>query len=187
MTERKCLNLIQKDWEIISSSSFFNEALQWYHLKNQFCLDLSKEYSYKLQQITGLYSAFSPLKSVSENEKILKGFLKGKRHGHTHQQINKGELILQTENIEEIDVILKGLKTMNFHRNLYNPSDENWCTNDRHIYKYFNNGFTIHATPKRYRTYSDAIFKFSKKVNLAPSQIQSGLWYYSKQLYGNNV
>jgi hypothetical protein len=187
MTERKCLNLIQKDWEIISSSSFFNEALQWYDLKNQFCLDLSKEYDYKLQQITGLYSAFSPLKSVSENERILKGFLKGKRHGHTNQQINKAELILQTENIEEIDVILKGLKTMSFHRNLYNPMDKNYVCNDRHVLKYFNSGNTVWMTTNRYKMYSNAIFKFSKKVNLVPSQIQSSLWYYSKQQYGNNV
>jgi hypothetical protein len=188
MTERKCLNLIKRDWEHIASNpNLIEKAKSWYPNEKEYSFKLSKEYSLELQQITGLFASFSPLKSVSENKKILVNFLNGSRYGHTSLQMNKAELILQTNKIEEIDVILSGRKTTAFHRHLYNPLCKEKVCIDTHVIKYFNVGRLIHITPNRYLMYENVIKKWSKKVNLLPSELQALLWLYSKQKYGINV
>ena len=188
MTERKCLNLIKKDWEIISSNpNLLEKGKNWYPNEKEYSFELAKKYSLKLQQVTGLFAAFSPLKSVPENKRILINFLNGSRYGHTSLQMNKAELILQTNKIEEIDVILSGRKTTAFHRHLYNPLCKEKVCVDTHLIKYFNKGNIIHITPNRYSMYENAIKKWSKKVNMYPSEIQATVWLYSKQKYGINV
>lgn len=188
MTERKCLNLIKKDWEIISSNpNLLKKGKNWYPNEKEYSFELAKKYSLELQQITGLFAAFSPLKSVLENKRILVNFLNGSRYGHTSLQMNKAELILQTNKIEEIDVILSGRKTTAFHRHLYNPLCKEKVCVDTHVIKYFNKGSIIHITPNRYSMYENSIKKWSKKVNLLPSELQALLWLYSKQQYGINV
>ena len=107
MTERKYLNQIKKDWEYITSSPLILEAKEWYPREREWSSEMAKNYSIDLQQVTGMYAAFSPLKSVKENKKILINFLNGSRYGHTSRQINKAELISQTNKIEEIDVIFQ--------------------------------------------------------------------------------
>lgn len=170
-----------------SNPDLINEAKAWYPTEHDFSKELATKYDWNLQQITGLYAAFSPLKSVSENKRILINFLNGSRYGHTSLQMNKAELILQTNKLEEIDVILSGRKTTAFHRHLYNPlCKENVCI-DTHLIKYFNKGNIIHITPNRYSMYENAIKKWAKKVNLLPSELQALLWLYSKQQYGINV
>ena len=114
-------------------------------------------------------------------------FLNGSRYGHTSLQMNKAELILQTNKIEEIDVILSGRKTTAFHRHLYNPLCKEKVCIDTHVIKYFNVGRLIHITPNRYLMYENVIKKWSKKVNLLPSELQALLWLYSKQQWGINV
>lgn len=188
MTERKCLNLIKKDWEIMSSNpNLIDEAKAWYPTEHDFSKKLAKQYDWNLQQITGVYAAFSPLKSVSENKKILINFLKGKRYGHTSQQINKAELILQTSDLNQIDVILGGMKTRAFHRHIYNPMDKEVTCIDRHCIKYFNQGKMTWITSNRYNMYSNAIKKWADKVNMYPSEVQALVWLYAKQKYGINV
>ena len=140
-----------------------------------------------LQQITGLFAAFSPLKSVSENKRILINFLNGSRYGHTSLQMNKAELILQTNKLEKIDLILSGRKTTAFHRHLYNPLCKEKVCVDTHLIKYFNKGSIIHITPNRYSIYENAVKKWSNKVNMYPSEIQAILWILAKQKYGINV
>jgi hypothetical protein len=188
MTERKCLNLIKRDWEHIASNpNLIEKGKNWYPNEKEYSFKLSKEYSLELQQITGLFASFSPLKSVSENKKILVNFLNGSRYGHTSLQMNKAELILQTNKIEEIDVILSGRKTTAFHRHLYNPFCKEKVCIDTHLIKYFNVGNIIHITPNRYLMYENSVKKWAKKVNMYPSEIQAILWVLAKQKYGINV
>ena len=164
MTEIKCLNLIKKDWEIISSNpNLLEKGKNWYPNEKEYSFELAKKYSLELQQITGLFAAFSPLKSVSENKKILVNFLNGSRYGHTSLQINKAELILQTNKLEKIDLILSGRKTTAFHRHLYNPLCIEKVCIDTHLIKYFNEGNVIHITPNRYSMYENSIKKLVRK------------------------
>ena len=188
MTERKCLNLIKKDWEYITSNpNLIEKGKNWYPNEKEYSFKLSKEYSLELQQITGLFASFSPLKSVPENKKILINFLNGSRYGHTSLQMNKAELILQTTKLNEIDIILSGRKTTAFHRHLYNPFCEEKVCIDTHLIKYFNKGNIIHITPNRYLMYENSVKKWAKKVNMYPSEIQAILWILAKQKYGINV
>ena len=188
MTERKCLNLIKKDWGIISSNpNLLEKGKNWYPNENDYSRDLANKYNLDLQQITGLFAAFSPLKSVTENKRILVNFLNGSRYGHTSLQMNKAELILQTNNLEKIDVILSGRKTTAFHRHLHNPLCKEKVCIDTHLIKYFNEGNVIHITPNRYSMYENAIKKWANKVNMYPSEIQAILWILAKQKYGINV
>ena len=63
MTERKCLNLIKKDWEIISSNpNLMEKAKAWYPIENDYSRNLANKYNLDLQQVTGLFASFSPLK-----------------------------------------------------------------------------------------------------------------------------
>ena len=188
MTERKCINLLKRDWEqIASNSSLIDEAKQWYPKEHDYSRNLANKYNLSLQQITGMYAAFSPLKSVAENKRILIDFLKGKQQGHTAKQINKAKLILQTSNIDKIDVILRGMKTTAFHRHIFNPLDKDRVCVDRHVIKYFNFGENVCITPKRYTTYSNAIKVWSEKINMYPSELQALVWLYAKKKYGINI
>lgn len=187
MTERKCLNLIKKDWEYITSSSLISEAKLWYPTENEFSRNIAKKYGLELQQISGIFAAFSPLKSVKENKKIMINFLNGSRFGHTNIQTNKAELILNTANLEEINVILNGKKTVAFHNHIYNPLNKEVVVIDTHLIKYFNAGNIIHITPNRYKIYQNSIKKWANKVNMYPSEIQASLWLLAKQKYGINV
>ena len=170
-----------------SNPNLIDEAKVWYPTEHDYSKNLANKYNLNLQQITGLFAAFSPLKSVSENKRILVNFLNGSRHGHTSLQMNKAELILQNNKIEKIDVILSGRKTTAFHRHLYNPLCKEKICIDTHLIKYFNKGNVIHITPNRYSMYENSVKKWAKKVNLLPSELQALLWLYSKQQYGINV
>ena len=187
MTERKYLNQIKKDWEYITSSPLILEAKEWYPREREWSSEMAKNYSIDLQQVTGMYAAFSPLKSVKENKKILINFLNGSRYGHTSLQMNKAELILQTSKLEEIDVILSGRKTTAFHRHLYNPFCKEKVCIDTHLIKYFNVGNIIHITPNRYSMYENSVKKWANKVNMYPSEVQAAVWLLSKKRFGINV
>ena len=187
MTERKYLNQIKKDWEYITSSPLILEAKEWYPREREWSSEMAKNYSIDLQQVTGMYAAFSPLKSVKENKKILINFLNGSRYGHTSRQINKAELILNTTDIDEIDVILNGQKTVAFHRHIFNPLDKRKVVIDTHLIKYFNVGNIIHITPKRYSIYENSIKKWANKVNMYPSEVQAAVWLLAKEKYGINI
>jgi hypothetical protein len=188
MIERKYLNLIKKDWEHIASNpNLIEKGKNWYPNEKEYSFKLSKEYLLELQQITGLFASFSPLKSVKENKKILINFLNGSRYGHTSLQMNKAELILQTSKLEEIDVILSGRKTTAFHRHLYDPFYKEKVCIDTHLIKYFNVGKIQHITPNRYSMMENTIKIWSNKVNMYPSEIQAILWLKSKENYGINV
>lgn len=188
MTERKCLNLIKKDWEYITSNpNLIENAKVWYPNENEFSNNTAKNYNLTLQQITGAYAAFSPLKSVKENKKILINFLNGSRYGHTNRQISKAELILNTIDTDEIDVILNGQKTVAFHRHIFNPLDKRKVVIDTHLIKYFNVGNIIHITPKRYSIYENSVKKWANKVNMYPSEVQAAVWLLAKEKYGINI
>lgn len=63
MTERKCLNLIKKDWEIMSSNpNLIEGAKSWYPTEHDYSKNLANKYNLDLQQVTGLFAAFFSIK-----------------------------------------------------------------------------------------------------------------------------
>lgn len=187
MTEKVINNNIKRAWEHYSHASLINDAKLWYPEMRDYVENLAKDNNLDVAQTSGIFSSLSPQKSVSENKRLAESFLKGKRTGHYKNQIKKAENILYTENADEIEKILRGMKTISFFRNILDPKDNNYCTIDTHLIKLCNKGEILQITPRRYRIMSDCVKKHAKKVNLRVSECQATLWIISKQLYGINV
>lgn len=186
MTEKSIKKNLEKAWEK-SHASLILEAKEWYPKTRDYIEELAKSNSLEITQVSGIFSALSPQKSVSENKKLAEAFLKGKRSGHYRNQIKKAERILYTTRPRDIDKILHGYKTVSFFRHIYTPWDDRYCVNDSHIIKVSNGGKIAYITPKRYKMMSDCIKNHAKKVNLKVSECQAAFWLISKELYGNNV
>lgn len=186
MTEKQYFNNLKKEWGEISTFSIL-QGKSWYWEYRDYTLKLAKEHKLELCQTAGVFSALSPLKSVDENKKLCERVLKGKYYGHTKRQINKAKEIKNVKEIEKIDEILHGLKTINFFRNIYSPWDKDYVTIDRHAIKICNKGNSPLITVKRYNLMANAYKKLAKQVNLYPCEVQSVLWIKSKELYGNNI
>lgn len=186
MEEKKIYKLIKKEWEEISPPILIS-GKEWYWLHREYCQNLAIKHRLTLQQVVGIFSALSPLKSVAENKRLCEWFLEGIERGHTKLQINKAKKIKNVTTVDEIDKILKGDKTVAFFRHLYTPWDDNYVVLDRHMIKICNKGKEFYITPKRYKIIQNAVKKLAKELNLHVSETQGCLWYLSKQKYGNNV
>jgi hypothetical protein len=148
-------------------------GLKWYQEAHEYCKELSEEFGISLSKVCGIVSALSPLKEWGLNKRIAKQYLEGKRNVHTKLQITKCDLIMQGKNI---DVVLGGLKTINFYHNLLNPKDRRYCTIDTHImwmYPYPN------LTPKRYQKIKKDFIDYSE---LIPNQVQAQAWLTIKRI-----
>lgn len=186
MEEKKVYKEVKKAWGEISTPLLIS-GKEWYWLHREYCQNLAIKHKLTLQQTAGIFSALSPLKSVSENKRLCEWFLEGEERGHTNLQLNKARKIKNIVIPEQIDEILKGDKTVAFFRNLYTPWNDNYCTIDRHIIKISNKGKEFIITPKRYKIIQNAIKRLAKEINLHVSETQACLWYLSKEKYGNNV
>jgi hypothetical protein len=186
MTEKECYKTIKKAWGEISEPLLIT-GKEWYWLHREYCQSLAIKHNLTLQQTAGIFSALSPLKSVSENKRLCEWFLEGVERGHTKLQINKAKQIKNIQIADKIEQVLKGDKTIAFFRHLYTPWNDNYCVNDRHIIKICNKGIDFSITPKRYKIMTQSIQKLAKNVNLHVSETQACLWYLSKQKYGNNI
>lgn len=186
MEEKKIYKLIKKEWEEISPPILIS-GKEWYWLHREYCQNLAIKHELTLQQVAGIFSALSPLKSVSENKRLCEWFLEGIERGHTSLQINKARKIKHIIIPDKIDGILKGDKTVSFFRHLYTPWDDNYAVVDRHIIKICNKGVEFNITPKRYKIIQNAINMLAKNVNLHVSETQACLWYLAKKKYGINT
>lgn len=186
MTEKLILKRLMKEWEEVDSSLLFS-GKQWYYLKRNYCDNLAIKYKLTLQQIAGIYAALSPMKSVSENDRLCENFLEGDYSGHFKFQINKAKKIKKEYRPEKIEEILRGDKTKAFFRNIYTPWNDDYVTVDRHQIKICNKGKLLNITPKRYKIIANATKSLAKRVNLHSCETQSCLWLLAKRKYGNNV
>lgn len=186
MKEEKIYKLIKKEWEEISPPILIS-GKEWYWLHREYCQNLALKNKLTLQQVAGIFSALSPLKSVAENKRLCEWFLEGKERGHTKLQIEKAKKIKNIVIAEQIDNVLKGDKTIAFFRHLYTPWDDNYTVIDRHMIKICNKGVEFNITPKRYKIIQNSITRLAKSVNLHVSETQACLWYLAKEKYGNNV
>lgn len=186
MTEKECYKTIKKAWGEISEPLLIT-GKEWYWLHREYCQNLAIKNNLTLQQVSGIFSALSPLKSVAENKRLCEWFLEGKEQGHTYTQINKAKKIKLITDPNKINLILNGDKTVAFFRHLYTPWDDDYCTIDRHILKVANKGKDLLITPKRYKIIQNSVTKLAKHINLHVSETQACLWVISKKKYGNNV
>lgn len=179
MNENLIFETINNSWDNIKED-IIEEGKRWYYDKHLFCKELSDKYKTSFLQTVGIYAALSPMKSVSENDRLCEKFLKGFHEGHFTTQVDKCKTIKKAYAVSDVETILKGDKTVAFFNNIYNPYDKKYVCVDRHMIKIFNNGILIGITPKRYRTISNGVKSFSKTTGLIPNQTQAILWLHTK-------
>lgn len=185
MTERQVKKIIRDSWG--NSQQFLPDGEKWYPEARDFSEELAKKFSLDIVQTCAIIAILSPLKSWPENKRLAEQFLKGKKWGHFKCQIEKAKKVLLETDVDRLMEIVRGQKSSNFFRNIYNPLDNQWVTVDRHILKLCGKGREIRTTSKRYRIIANSIKNLAKDVNLPATTVQATLWGYSKSLYGINV
>lgn len=162
----------------------YQEGIKWYSEAYDFANDLAKTYDVSAMKVAGVIAAMSPMKAWKNNKEIAEEFIKSGISGHTESQTEKAKSIylLNNDDKQYIESTLNGLKTINFFNNIYNPSDEEYVTIDRH-HLYISTGIDVQVcTRKQYQFIKKHTVMFSKSVNLIPCNLQAILWVTWKRM-----
>ena len=175
----------QKVFESLTNEEM-SAGRNWYNQAHQKCIRLAEKNSVCVEKVVGIFSAFSPIKSVEQCWNITEEFLEGKEVFTVGAQIKKAKSIfdLADNDLHEIKPILGGLKTQSFYDAIfrsYNSSYNDLITIDSHMFKlaptYWRN-----LTPNRYKLMSDSIKSVNFTGDLKPHQFQAVLWTKLKQV-----
>lgn len=175
----------QKVFESLTNEEMF-AGRNWYNQAHQKCIRLAEDNSVCVEKVVGIFSAFSPIKSVEQCWSITEDFIKGEEVFTLGAQIKKAKTIfdLADNDLHEIKPILGGLKTQSFYDAIfrsYISSYNDLITIDSHMFKlaptYWRN-----LTPNRYKLMSDSIKSVNFTRDLKPHQFQAVLWTKLKQV-----
>lgn len=179
-------SIIQKNIQIVYRSistfeEFYKKEINWIDHVSKDKTVLSLHPSMCRHKIAGIYSAFSPMKTVEQNKKLVIEFLTSPNQTATTMgaQVFKAREILKVdkygkETIPEIKQILNGKKTVNFFLNL--TGNNQAVTIDRHMVKLFPSWWNS-ITDSRYDILAEEITKFANGKGYYPSEIQERLWH----------
>lgn len=148
----------------------------WYKKANNYCVYISKQFKVDLPIVVGILSALSPLKEWGLNKRLLQFYLQGQRNVHTKSQVFKCDLILQGKDIE---TCLGGMKTINFYRNILDPTDNEPVTIDRHILKLYPEIKSL--TPKRYNNIKEDFHQAATNKGTISNRCQAICWLEIKK------
>lgn len=154
-----------------------DQGSAWYQEAHDYAAELSTEFSIRLEIVCGIISSLSPLKEWNLNKRLAKQFLEGKRNLHTRLQIKKAEWILEGRDIE---LCLGGLKTINFYRNILDPTDKQWVTIDGHIHWMYKEYPSL--TPKKYNLIKNDFINYSNQTNQIGCEVQAQAWLVVKRI-----
>lgn len=163
----------------------YQKGKGWYASANSFSHHLSVKYGISQMKASGIISAFSPLKEWNLNKRMAEEFIESKGTFYRHTELQAGKALLIYNGKEDKQLIessLGGQKTINFFNNIYNPSDENYVTVDRHHLYICLRADVQSCTQKQYSLIKENTIKFSKSVNLKPCDVQAMLWVTWKRL-----
>ena len=149
----------------------------WYSEAHDYAVSLSKEFGIELSKVCGVIASLSPLKEWGLNKRIAKQFLQGKRNVHTGLQVRKAEWIFEGRDIE---TCLGGLKTINFYRNILNPTDKNWVTVDSHMHWMYKEYPSL--TPKKYNLIKNDFINYANQTNQIGCEVQACAWLVVKRI-----
>ena len=170
---------VEKVFESLTSEEMF-AGRNWYGSAHSKCKQLAEQNKVCVEKVVGIFSAFSPIKSVEQCWNITEDFIKGEEVFTLGTQIKKAKSILDLadNDLHEIKPILGGLKTQSFYDAIfksYNSSYNDLITIDSHMFKlaptYWRN-----LTPNRYKLMSDSIKAVNFTRDLKPHQFQAVLW-----------
>lgn len=172
------LNNLERVYKLCSEEDKI-EGKSWYANANSFSLYLSDRYKVDPIKTAGIISALSPQKEWEHNKILAEEAIStdGRIIRHTSQQANKAKRILKnSRTIEDVDLILGGLKTINFFHNIREPTLRDYVTVDRH-HLYLSIGRDARdCTPKQYEFLKQNTVIFANGLDLLPNELQSTLW-----------
>lgn len=173
--------------EILEQSTHrdYIESKEWYPKAREVALNFSKEYDLSLIKTSGLISIFSPQKSWEQNIKVTEEYLKSGTCKHFKIQKEKADKLLKLEkpNFEEIENIISGYKTINFFRNIYEPSDYQYVTLDSHMSQIVSGKMDKKfLTKKEYIFVKNIMIKEALKWKVESSHFQAWLWLIWKRI-----
>jgi hypothetical protein len=184
--EAKIIRLnTQKVFESLTNEELYS-GKDWYGSAHIKCKKLALENNVCVEKVVGIFSAFSPIKSVEQCWLITEDFLKGKEVFTVGAQIKKAKSILGLADnaLHEIKPILGGLKTQSFYDAIfksYGYSSNDLITIDSHMFK-LAPSYWRNLTPVRYKLMSDSIKSVNFTKDLKPHQFQAVLWTKLKQV-----
>lgn len=149
----------------------------WYQDAHNYAVELSEQFNIRLEIVCGIISSLSPLKEWNLNKRLAKQFLEGKRNLHTRLQVRKAEWILEGKDIE---LCLGGLKTINFFRNILDPTDKQWVTIDGHIHWMYKEYPSL--TPKKYNLIKNDFINYSNQTGQVGCEVQAKSWLVVKRI-----
>ena len=170
---------VEKVFGSVTSEEMF-AGRNWYGNAHSKCKQLAEKNSVCVEKVVGIFSAFSPIKSVEQCWSITEDFIKGQEVFTLGTQIKKAKSILDLadNDLHEIKPILGGLKTQSFYDAIFRSYDyasKDLITIDSHMFKlaptYWRN-----LTPNRYKLMSDSIKAVNFTRDLRPHQFQAVLW-----------
>lgn len=135
------------------SSQMEWQGKDWYYSAQRIAIDFSAKYKKSTIITSALISVLSPQKEWFHNLRLVDEFLltKGERCRHTNAQTEKAKCIynLNDATISQIEIILSGLKTINFFHNIYHPDNVNYCTIDSHMAQLMTGDFERKSLKKK--------------------------------------
>jgi hypothetical protein len=178
------VNNLKRVYQLCNATDL-QDGKSWYENANSFSLSLSEKYNVDKMKTAGIISALSPQKEWEHNKILAEEFIStgGRVCRHTAQQGRKAKNILRSSSShQEIEVILGGLKTINFFNNIFNPFSEHHVTVDRH-HLYMSIGWDARdCTTKQYEFIKQNTIAFANEQELLPNKLQSILWVCWKRL-----
>lgn len=143
----------------------------WYKEAHDYCVALSKEFGIDLRIVIGIMAALSPRREWTLNKRQTRFYLEGKRNLHTRIQMSKCNRIYAGSDIE---LVLGGLKTINFYRNILNPKDFDPCTIDLWMLRLYPS--VISLTPKKYESIKKDFNEVAKLKGTITNRVQATCW-----------
>jgi hypothetical protein len=171
-----------------ASQETLQEGLSWYFLANKNCKDISKRYKTPHKTVCQVMAILSPACSWEINKRDCKELVKAYyRRGVIGAEgckvstygTNKRKAIAVLQGVEEFKKTRTNFKTFSFYKNIYTPTNKNYCTIDRHAVKAFKGilkGGSVALSPKAYKATEKAYKRLARHLNILPQQAQAVVW-----------
>lgn len=177
LTERKAINRIIKVYKQSDKT-----GIDWYINSHELLWNIKYDHAnVSYNKVVGICAALSPMKTWSQNIKILQDYLKTGKAKHTRVFQEKCDQIMLSDGSKEsIEAILKGEKIVNFFNNLLDPFGSQAVTIDRHAIMIANLKFMSNpqVTKKQYQFYAQAYRKAAQKLCITPLELQACTWVH---------
>lgn len=171
----------------------YQQGVKWYQEANQFSLELAKKYNTTPVKSAGVLSALSPLKEWNDNKRITDQFFElvrkapstgWRKASHYYKQKLKAQKIYIIANpfTEEVNQILRGLKTINFFNCIHNPLTCDHVCIDRHMIKVATGTERTKLTNKQYLFLKKEYLNFADRLGMIPAEMQGVLWVTYKRV-----